>query len=43
MAGKGRPGEGFRGALALLYLFLGIVVAVWFTVYAIFLMRGPVG
>ncbi|MDT7889370.1 MAG: hypothetical protein RQ885_10415 [Desulfurococcales archaeon] len=33
----------YRGALILLYTFLGIVIAVWFTVYVIFMIRGPVG
>jgi len=43
VVGRGRTAEGYRGALALLYMFLGVVIAVWFTVYAIFLMRGAMG
>ncbi|MEM1611013.1 MAG: hypothetical protein QXQ57_05155 [Sulfolobales archaeon] len=38
-----REERGYRGALILLYIFLGVVAAVWFTVYAIFLARGPMG
>ncbi|MDT7895419.1 MAG: hypothetical protein ACO2O0_11335 [Desulfurococcales archaeon] len=38
-----REEKGYRGALILLYTFLGIVAAVWFTVYAIFIARGPMG
>lgn len=43
MSGHTGDGSARKGALFLLYLYLGVVAAVWFSVLLVLLSRGPVG